>query len=121
MNTSVLLVVPLLLVSCSSSTKGTGSVTTLGESGAQTATVDMKDDLKFHPSEVDARGGTVSLTVQNSGNVPHDLEFSDSSLGKTPTVDGKTSQKLKVTFTKSGTYAFVCTFHTGMAGKVVVS
>ena len=65
--------------------------------------------------------GTVSLTVQNSGNVPHDLEFSDSSLGKTPTVDGKTSQKLKVTFTKSGTYAFVCTFHTGMAGKVVVS
>ena len=122
MNKTVLVVTLMLVAGCSSGgAKSTGSVTTTGEAGAQSAEVDMKDDLKFHPSEVDAKVGTVTLAVKNSGNVPHDLAFSDAALGKTTTVDGLSTQQLKVTFTKAGTFAFVCTFHPGMSGKVVVS
>ncbi|MCU1600105.1 MAG: hypothetical protein JWO22_814 [Frankiales bacterium] len=122
MNKTVLVLALVLVAGCSGGgTKSTGSVSTTGEPGAQAATVDMRDDLTFHPSEVDAKVGTVTLAVKNTGNVPHDLEFSDPSLGKTSTVDGMTSQDLKVTFTKAGTFAFVCTFHSGMSGEVVVS
>ncbi|MDX6265973.1 MAG: Cupredoxin-like domain [Frankiales bacterium] len=120
---AALLAVPLLLVGCSGggSGKDTGSVTTTGAADAQTATVDMGADLKFRPSTVLARVGTVTLTANNTGQVPHDLVFDDKALGKTGTVDGKTSEPLKVTFSKAGTYTFTCTFHSGMAGKVVVS
>ncbi|MCW2674529.1 MAG: hypothetical protein JWP14_3118 [Frankiales bacterium] len=117
-----LLAVPLLLAGCSGGGgKGTGSATTTGAADAQTATVDAGQDLKFRPSTVLARVGTVTLTVANTGQVPHDLVFGDQALGKTGTVDGKTSVPLKVTFSKAGTYTFICTFHSGMAGKVVVS
>ena len=112
----------LLLAACSGgSSSGTGLVTTTGSPDAQTATVEMHNDLKFHPSTVDARVGTVTLDVRNTETVPHDLVFDDAKLGKTRTVDGKSDEKLTVTFDKAGTYRFTCTFHSGMDGKVVVS
>jgi plastocyanin len=117
----LLLAVPLLLCSCSGGAKSTGSVSTTGAPGAQTATVEMRNDLKFHPSTIDARVGTVTLDVVNAESVPHDLTFKNADLGKTGNVDGKTSTTLKVTFDKAGTYDFTCTLHPGMDGKVVVS
>lgn len=63
----------------------------------------------------------MTFAVKNLGNVPHNLTFDDASLGKTGTVDGGASEQLKVVFPKAGTYPFVCTFHSGMDGKVVVS
>ena len=118
------LVLPLLLTACgggSSSSGGSDAATTSGAPGAQTVTVDMNDKLKFSPSTVNAKVGTVTLTVANVGQVPHNLVFDDSALGKTGTVDGKTSEPLKVVFDKAGTFRFQCTFHSGMTGKVVVS
>ena len=119
----------LLLAGCggssspsSSSTDGSSSVvTTDGAPDAQTATIGMNDKLKFAPSELAAKIGTVTFAVKNLGNVPHNLHFDDESLGKTGTVDGGESESLKVVFTKAGTYTFQCTFHSGMTGKVVVS
>ena len=122
MKKAVLVVVPLLLVSCSGGgTSGTGSVATTGSPDAQTVTVEMKNDLKFHPSTIEAKVGTVTIDVQNVETVPHDLTFSDRSLGTTGNVDGKDHKELKVTFSTAGTFAFVCTVHPGMDGKVVVS
>lgn len=120
----VALAATALLAGCGGSggsSGGTGSVTTTGAAGAQTATVGMTDQLKFSPSTVQAKVGTVTLTVRNEGQVPHNLVFDDSALGKTGTVDGKSDTTLKVTLSKAGTYRFVCTFHPGMGGKVVVS
>ena len=117
-----LALVPLLLMGCSSSkAKDTGSVSTTGEAGAQTATLELTSSLAFVPNTVLAKVGTVTLTVSNTGQVPHNLEFDTKALGKTATVNGKTSVPLKVVFTKAGTFTFQCTFHPGMTGKVVVS
>ena len=114
----------LLLVACSGGSDepaGASSVTTTGAPDAQAATVDMTDKLVFSPSTVNAKVGTVTLTVTNSGLVPHNLHFDDDALGKTGTVDGKKSEDLTVRFDKAGTFDFVCSFHPGMDGKVVVS
>jgi len=118
---ATLCVVLLLLVSCSSGAKGTGTVATVGPADAQTATIEMRNDLRFHPSTVDARVGTVTFDVSNTETVPHDLAFDDAALGRTRTVDGKSDERLKVTFDKAGTFTFTCTLHPGMDGKVVVA
>lgn len=108
--------------SSSGATGGSSSVvTTDGAPDAQTATIGMNDKLKFAPSELAAKVGTVTFAVKNLGQVPHNLHFDDDTLGKTGTVDGGESEPLKVVFTKAGTYTFQCTFHSGMTGKVVVS
>jgi plastocyanin len=120
-NKAALLVVPLLLVSCSGSKKSTGSATTSGAPDAQTVTVEMKNDLKFHPDTVDARVGTVSFDVVNVETVPHDMTFEGQVTATTGNVDGKTHKILKVVFSKPGTFSFICTVHPGMDGKVVVS
>jgi plastocyanin len=124
-----LALLPLLLSACgaSGSSGGTGAggssdtVTTTGEASAQTATVGMNDKLAFAPSTVSAKVGAVTLAVKNLGQVPHNLHFDDEALGKTGTVSGGESEDLRVTFDKAGTFTFVCTFHSGMDGKVVVS
>jgi plastocyanin len=97
------------------------SVTTQGSADAQTATIGTTDNLRFTPTTVNAKVGKVTLTIDNQGNTPHNLHFDDSSLGKTPTIAGKASKPLQVTFSKAGTFTFLCTFHDGMTGKVVVS
>ena len=114
----------LLLTGCgggSDDASGSASVTTAGAADAQTATVDTTDKLVFVPDTVNARVGKVTLTVTNSGRIPHNLHFDEGALGKTGTVDGKESEPLEITFDKAGTFTFVCTFHPGMDGKVVVS
>jgi plastocyanin len=118
---TALIAVPLLLVSCSSGSKGTGTLSTTGSPDAQTVTVEMRNDLKNYPTTVKARVGTVTFDVRNVETVPHDLVFDDKGLGKTRTVDGKSDERLKVTFDKAGTFRFTCTFHPGMDGEVVVS
>ena len=121
--TLIALSVAVLLAGCSSSSKAkdNGAVTAEGATGAQTATVGMTDKLQFAPTTVNAKVGTVTLDVKNEGQTPHNLTFDDTALGRTKTVGGKETQALKVVFDKAGTYTFVCTFHSGMNGKVVVS
>jgi len=116
--------IAVLLVGCSSGStkaKDNGAVTTTGAAGAQTAAVDVTDSLTFSPNTVNAKVGTVTLSVTNTGGTPHNLTFDDSALGKTNTIAGKESVPLKVVFDKAGTFTFRCTFHAGMTGKVVVS
>jgi plastocyanin len=123
MRTLTAAVVAVLLVGCSGSSKvkDHGSVTAVGAPDAQTATVMMHDTLSFSPNTVNAKVGTLTLTVSNAGLVPHNLVFDDSALGASGTVDGKQSKPLRVVFTKAGTFRFTCTFHAGMTGRVAVS
>lgn len=119
------LTVVLLTAACSSgssaASKDSGSVTAAGAAGAQTATVGMTDSLAFAPATVKAKVGTLTLSAKNEGNTPHNLTFDDPALGKTGTISGKETKDVVVTFDKAGTFAFTCTFHEGMNGKVIVT
>jgi plastocyanin len=125
--TLILLTAATLLAGCGSGKSstpdagGSSVVTTDGAPDAQTATIGQNDKLKFSPSELAAKVGTVTFDVKNLGQIPHNLHFDDAALGKTDTIDGGEAKSLKVVFTKAGTYTFMCTFHSGMTGKVVVS
>lgn len=118
---------PLLLACACSGSGGSGggdgspSVAASGPPSAQTVTVAMTNKLTFDPDEVTAAVGTLTLTASNTGSVPHDLTFKDDALGHTPQVDGGRTAQLKLVFTKPGSYAFVCTLHARMSGRVVVS
>lgn len=121
----LLLIAPALalLAGCGGSsapaTGGTvGSAT--GPADAQVFTIRGTDRRQFDPQTVDAKVGTLTLTLHNGG-VPHDLKFADGALPSIPVVSGDRTASATLRFTKPGTYTFVCTIHSGMAGKVVVS
>ncbi len=128
-----LLVVPLVLVAgCGGGSPAAGSsggggaggsatTTASGPASGQSVQVDGTNALTFAPSLVQAKVGALALTFANTGQVPHNLVFDDSALGRTATVDGGSKQVLTLTLSKAGTYAFQCTFHPGMTGKLVVS
>jgi plastocyanin len=123
---AAVLIAPLLLAGCSGSSGGAGavqaSVSTAGAPGAQTVTVGMNDKLKFVPTTVLAKVGTVTLTADNLGRVPHNLVFDDESLhARSGTIAGGAKEPLTLIFDRVGIWAFECTFHSGMTGKVVVS
>ncbi len=122
------LLVALLLLLAACGTQGShatastkGAVTAAGPPGAQTATVVAGSDLQFAPGTVRAAVGRLALTMTIQGGVPHNLTFDDRSLGApVPTVPSGSSTQT-YTFSRPGTYRFVCTIHTGMVGQVIVS
>lgn len=116
-----------VLTACGGST-GTGtahnaatSVAATGPASAQVAEVKGDTNLTFVPSEVDAKAGTLTLTLGNIGGTPHNLVFADTSLPRIAIVGAGESKSATLVLPRPGTYAFVCTIHSGMAGKVVVS
>ena len=98
-----------------------GTVRAEGSADAQTATVVSVDGLKYDPGTVEAAVGTLELTHRNASDVPHNLTFEDQTLGAIDTVTGGQSKAITLTFSEPGTYVFVCTFHSGQVGQVVVS
>lgn len=98
-----------------------GTVTATGAADDQRATVGMNDKLQFAPNVVRAKVGTLTLTADNLGRVPHNLGFDADGLGKSGTIAGGAAEAVRTVFTKSGTFTFTCTFHSGMAGRVIVS
>ena len=97
-----------------------GAVTASGAPGAQTAAVVANARLEFAPETVQARPGTLTLTMTIEGGVPHDLTFSDRSVGAAIPVTTSGSASQAYTLPAAGSYGFVCTLHTGMIGQVVV-
>jgi plastocyanin len=122
-----LLVVVLLLAACGGggderADRGPGAtVQASGPPEAQEATVVSNDRFRYDPGVVQARVGTLTLTHRNGGQVPHDLVFEDDELGAIDTVTAGQAKSIELTFSTPGEYDFVCTFHSGQTGKVVVS
>lgn len=98
-----------------------GTVQAEGPADAQAATVVSVDGLRYDPGTVEAVVGTLELTHRNASDVPHNLTFDDDALGAIDTVTGGQSTTITLTFSEPGTYVFVCTFHSGQVGQVVVS
>jgi len=77
------------------------------------ATIEMAD-LRFRPADLTVARGEL-VTFQNVGKVTHNAK------GKTffsRVVEPGGSYRQ--TFTESGTFEFVCTFHPGMEGRLTV-
>ena len=110
----------LALVAACSSTPA--PKTTAG--GVQSVTIGATDDFRFTPAEVAVHPGQVRITLVDKGSYPHNISFP--ALGKTSASvsgsPGQTATTLRMTFTKPGRYAFVCTYHSsaGMKGALVV-
>lgn len=120
--TALLLLSTAVVAGCTNSPARTSSsVTATGPAGAQVATVGMTDQRVFTPDVVKAVVGTLTLTAKNQGSTPHNLLFDTPGLGGTGTVAGQQSGTVTLVLRHAGTYTFTCTFHPGMAGRLVVS
>jgi plastocyanin len=81
----------------------------------QTYQIQVKDN-SFSPSTVQARVGD-TIVWTNAGKMPHTVTANDGSFNHTPLSPGETfSYALRA----QGTVAYVCSFHPGMSGTLVV-
>lgn len=92
-----------------------------GPPDAQEITVVGTPGLDYEPATISARPGTLTLHLRTDSGPPHDLVFDDESLPSIPAVPQGQERSGTYAFSSPGTFAFVCTFHPGMEGEVVVS
>jgi len=85
-------------------------------------------DNFFEPDELTIQAGQkYKLEVRNQGRNTHDVWFAgpdnQSSTGddiQSDPIDGGGDATLKIKYDESGTYYFVCTFHAGQGGTLIV-
>ncbi len=73
------------------------------------------DELAFAPSTASIAAGDV-VEWRNSGTTPHNVTFEESA--QSSPMQGGESFRLR--FPRAGSYAYLCTFHAGMAGTITV-
>ncbi len=71
-----------------------------------TVTAGKPTEFGFLLSKKSAPKGTVVFTVKNGGSLPHDFKINGK---KTPDLNPGKSATLTVTFTKAGSFAYLCT------------
>ena len=83
------------------------------------APVEVKiDNFSFGPASVTVPVGT-TVTWVNRDDIPHTVVSTDDpKVFKSKVLD--TDEKFSFTFAKAGTYAYFCSIHPKMTGKVVV-
>ena len=74
------------------------------------------DNFTFAPETLTVPANS-TVTWVNKDDIPHVIASSDG-LFKSKALD--TDQKYSFTFTKAGTYAYYCSIHPKMVGKIVV-
>jgi plastocyanin len=95
---------------------GSSSITANAEQ-PPAATAEVKiDNFSFGPATVTVAVGT-TLTWTNRDDIPHTVVSTDG-VFKSKVLD--TDEKFSYTFAKAGTYAYFCSIHPKMTGKVVV-
>jgi plastocyanin len=93
-----------------------------GEPVQITIGTDTGAELKFDPAELTVEAGAdLRVTFENRASVPHNLTFQAPINVVTETVVAPgTSETVELTAPTPGEYAFVCTIHPGMGGKLIV-
>jgi plastocyanin len=109
----MLLTLPLaaLLIGCGSASK-TDTHTSGAPAAAAAKTVTIRD-FKYGPTLAVSTG--TKVTWVNADKAPHTVTGSGLKLGTLTK-----GQRRSFTFTKAGTYAYVCDFHPFMHGTVIV-
>lgn len=75
------------------------------------------DNFSFGPANLTVPVGA-TVTWINQDDVPHTVVSTDGKDIKSPVLD--TDQKFTHTFAQAGTYAYYCSIHPKMTGKVIV-
>jgi|SRR5579859_432782 len=85
----------------------------------KTQSVEVKiDNFSFGPAALTVSVGS-TVTWTNRDDIPHTVVSADDpKVFKSKVLD--TDEKFSFTFTKAGTYAYFCSIHPKMTGKVVV-
>lgn len=111
-------ILAVTLAGCGGSSSGggnAGSAPTQAASGTATVTI---QGFAFHPSTLTVTSGTKVTFVQKDA-VPHDVSGqTGASFLNSPALNK--DQTYTVTFTKPGTYNYICSIHPRMQGKVIV-
>jgi plastocyanin len=74
------------------------------------------DNFSFTPTRLTVKAGT-QITWTNGDDIPHTV-VSDNQSFKSKVLD--TDEKFTFTASKPGTYAYFCSIHPKMTGKVIV-
>jgi plastocyanin len=109
------------LVSCGGSGSG-GYSTDPGGGGNQTCpanTVCMRAST-FSPTQLTVTAGT-DVTFSNNSGIEHNVVFDPPLSPNVADVGDITSGTAVRSFSTAGTFAFHCTIHAGMSGKIVVN
>jgi plastocyanin len=96
---------------------GGGSDSPTGTTNNGGVTVNASNSLVFAPNSVSiATGQTVTWVF---GSIDHNVIFG-ATAGAPAAIGTSHSTSVTRTFNTAGTFAYVCTFHNGMTGVVVV-
>jgi plastocyanin len=94
-----------------------GSPSVKANDQPSTANAEVKiDNFSFGPQTLTVPVGT-TVTWTNRDDIPHTVVSTDG-VFKSKVRD--TDEKFSYTFTKAGTYAYFCSVHPKMTGKIVV-
>lgn len=95
---------------------GAGAVLTTAASAAPAGATVSIDNFTFSPPTITVVAGS-TVTWVNRDDIPHTVVASDKAF-KSKVMD--TDEKFSFTFTRPGEYAYFCSLHPHMVGKVVV-
>jgi plastocyanin len=91
------------------------SIARAAEQNNAAATVRV-DNFSFTPKEITVPAGT-TITWVNHDDVPHTVVSTDKKFRSTAL---DTDDQFSFTFTDAGTYAYFCSVHPIMTGKIIV-
>jgi plastocyanin len=118
---SIITVLSVVLAACSSAAPAASpAVADSKPAGAAPASGSVNIEMSgfaFNPKELTVKVGTTIIWT-NKDNAGHDVKAADGSWGSDTLTNGQSFSKV---FDKEGTYAYVCTFHPGMAGTIIVT
>jgi plastocyanin len=114
---SIAFLVAVLLIGFAA--MGTGRRASALHAQEKAATTDVKiDNFSFGPGTVTLPVGT-TVTWTNRDDIPHTVvSADDAKVFKSKVLD--TDEKFSYTFSRPGTYAYFCSIHPKMTGKVIV-
>ena len=113
-----LFVLALLVAACSAPAASPKPAE--GKPAEQIASGNVDIQMKgfaFSPKELTVKVGT-KVTWTNMDSAGHDVKAADGSWGSDTLNKNQTFSKV---FEKEGTFSYVCTFHAGMTGTIIVT
>jgi plastocyanin len=109
-----------LLAGCGGDDGNDDSTKAAAPAAAATATTTIRiADFLYEPDPVTVEAGR-KITIVNSDSAPHTI----TEQGTSPSFDSDTivgGKRGSVTFTKAGTFQYLCVFHPTMKGTVTVT